>query len=80
MEARYQQLNEQTRAALREREAITKRLLEERRLRQAIRELEEAQLVAALIDGTEAEPVADIHPSWATKQSSGVQQAQGLDA
>lgn len=33
----------------------------------------------ALIEGTEAEPAVDVHPSWAAKQSSGVQQDQGLD-
>lgn len=57
MEAIYQQLDEQARAALKEREGQTKRLSEERRLRRVRRELEEAQLVADMLKGDQSGPV-----------------------
>lgn len=77
VETRYQQLDEQTRSALNEREGLTKRLSEERRLRKARRELKEARLtVAVLIEGTEAEQALDSRSSLAPLQSDGPQQLQ----
>lgn len=56
-----------------EREELAKRLSEEKRPHKARRELEEARLMAVLIEGTEAEQAFDLQPSWVAQQPGGAQ-------
>lgn len=73
MEKRCRQLDGQTRDALREREEIAKKLSEERRLYGARWELEEAKLVASLIEGDDIKQVANMYRAQATHVPEGRQ-------